>query len=50
MASLVETLQKEENLVVYILWLDTNELSSKVTIARKVTLQNAFHDKHTLNQ
>lgn len=39
MAYLVETLQKEENLVVYILWLDTNELSSKVTIARKVTIQ-----------
>lgn len=39
MAYLVETLQKEENLVVYILWLDTNELSSNIIIARKVTLQ-----------
>lgn len=39
MVYLVETLQKKESLVVYTLWLETNELSSKVTIAKKVTLQ-----------
>lgn len=39
MAYLIETLQKKESLVVYILWLEANELSSKVTRARKVTLQ-----------